>query len=123
MHATARSHVYQMYNTLATRYEVIQRWPSNASYAAAMHSAIFDDAGSHFTNAATLGFHELAARDRATHVALDHGRVLARVPAGGPAAKLDADAGGGRGQDWHRGGGRGNVLPDRGRGRGRGRVH
>lgn len=123
MHATARTHVYQVYNMLSTRYEVLLRWQSDASYAAAMHSAILDDAGSHFTKAATLGFHELAARDRATHVACDQSRVLARVPPGGPSANLAADAGGGRGHDWRRGDGRGIVLPNRGSGRGRGRDH
>lgn len=123
MHATARTHVYQVYNMLATRYEVLLRWRIDASHAAAMHSAILDDAGSHFSNAATLGFHEHAARDRVSQVACDQGRVLSRVPPGGPAANLAADAGGGRGHDWRRGGGCATVLPDRGFGRGHGRGH
>lgn len=121
LHASARTHVYQIYHILATRYEVLLRWRSDAAYAASLHSAVLEANHTSFTNAATAGFHEIASRDRATHVARAQGRALANIhpPAGEWGLPPPA---------WSRGGGnlrRGTprLRPRRpGRGRGAGKI-
>lgn len=117
LHASARTHVYQIYHILATRYEVLLRRRSYAVYAASLHAAVLEANQSSFTNAATAGFHEIASRDRATHAARAQGRALANdtLPAGEWAIPPPS---------WSRGGGnlrRGSPrLRPRRLGRGRG---
>lgn len=114
MHASARTHVYQIYHIMAIRDEVLLRWRSDATYAApSLHSAVLEANHTSFINVATTGFHKIASRDRATHVALAQGRCsLAQVPP--TAADWDALP-----PAWPRGGGAFRRAA-RGRGRGRG---
>lgn len=121
LHASARTHVYQIYHILATRYEVLLRWRADPAFAASLHSAVLEANHTSFTNAATAGFHEIASRDRATHVARAQGRVLANVNPPASEWALPPPA-------WSRGGGnlrRGTprLRPRRpGRARGDGKI-
>lgn len=78
VHSTTRTHIFQIYNILATRYEVLLTWRTDPGWAAALHDAILGYAEAHFTNFASRDFHRVAARHRASHVARDRGRSLAR---------------------------------------------
>lgn len=122
--ASARTHVYLIYSLLATRYEVLFRWRADPTYAASLPSAVMESHHTPFTNAATAGYHELAARDRAMHVPRTQGRVLARLPAASGECDAPSPAwsrgGGGGGRGGRGDGGRGDGgRDDCGRGRGR----
>lgn len=109
--ASARTHVYQIFNLLATRFQVLLRCRTDQTYAATLHSAVLEANYTPFTNAATASYHEVAARDRAMDVARAQGRVLARLPA----TTTDWDAPS-PAWTWGGGGGGRGRRGDRGRG-------
>lgn len=82
VHSTTRTHIFQIYTLLATRYEVLLTWRTDPGWAAALHDAILGHTEAHFTNFASRDFHRVAARDPASRVARDRGRSLARARSG-----------------------------------------
>lgn len=112
MQASFRTHVYQIYHLLATPYEVLLRWRSEADYAASLHSAVLEANQTPFTNAATASFYEKDSSDRAAHVSRSQGRAHANIAPGVDEWNIPRAA-------WARGGGthrRAARLRQRGRG-------
>lgn len=78
--ASTVTHVYQFCNLLATQYPVLHRWRSDQVGTPSLHAAVLEANHTPFTNAATAGYHEVAACDRGMHVVGAQCHALARVP-------------------------------------------